>query len=432
LFSIAFSWTAAVLGTIPFLITKVYVPEKQLEDQNEKTLGRINCDADTCNVSEIANDWEFNGANYILDKQTFFVLSIEPPAGDFSRFHLHRSDPAFIQRFHTPKTVESPAGESWRLFSDVKQVGDKNVAIMVGYAAKASWKMDLPFPPESAIDTQLKEQLLKIEASIREDDGIVEVPAAARKITVDGYEVVDLTSDAILSGGFWIPVYFPRSKALPREGISFYKDKYDLYLLRTDANERLLATSAELIGDVRALAAVFALLLSAFGVVSYVSGATFLRRYLLFQEVRPQTVQEALKLGEGINVEFKRSISFEMPGSFDQILQTIVAFANTGDGTVFIGIEDNGNVRGIKLATSQEKDRLSQRIHQVVRHRIKPSPLIQVDFVDVRDIIVCRVFVPRGDDPLYFLDGVIYVRGGPTDIKAQPEIVRRLLAAHAF
>jgi len=43
-----------------------------------------------------------------------------------------------------------------------------------------------------------------------------------------------------------------------------------------------------------------------------------------------------------------------------------------------------------------------------------------------------RVFVPRGEEPLYYLTGVIYVRFGPTDIRAQPEMVKRLLAAYAF
>jgi predicted HTH transcriptional regulator len=108
-----------------------------------------------------------------------------------------------------------------------------------------------------------------------------------------------------------------------------------------------------------------------------VFGATFLRRYLFFNETRPHTVDEALKLGEGTGVEFKRSISFDSPGSVEQVLQTVVAFANSGDGTVFIGIEDDGKIRGVKLDTAQEKDRLSQKMHQVIRHRIKPLPLIQ-------------------------------------------------------
>ena len=33
---------------------------------------------------------------------------------------------------------------------------------------------------------------------------------------------------------------------------------------------------------------------------------------------------------------------------------------------------------------------------------------------------------------LYFLDGVIYVPDGPTEIKGQPEIVKTLLATYAF
>lgn len=35
-------------------------------------------------------------------------------------------------------------------------------------------------------------------------------------------------------------------------------------------------------------------------------------------------------------------------------------------------------------------------------------------------------------EPLHFLDGIIYVRYGPTDIKAEPQIVKRLLATHVF
>jgi len=36
------------------------------------------------------------------------------------------------------------------------------------------------------------------------------------------------------------------------------------------------------------------------------------------------------------------------------------------------------------------------------------------------------------ESDLISLDGVIYVRYGSSDIKAQPEIVKRLLAAHGF
>ena len=70
-------------------------------------------------------------------------------------------------------------------------------------------------------------------------------------------------------------------------------------------------------------------------------------------------VQEALRLGEGESIEFKRSISFDSAGSVEQILQTVAAFANSGDGTIFIGIEDEGQIKGIPAAGPKERDQIS-------------------------------------------------------------------------
>src|SRR6266404_5316994 len=432
LFSFLFAVIAVILSGFLFYFTAVYLPSKTLQETNRRTLERIHCTAQTCDATEIANDFEFGGADYVLDKDTYFLLNFGTPTGDFSRYALHRSDPAFIARFQTPASVLTPAGESWRLYSVIKELGSKRVAIMVGYAELVSWKMDLPFRSGKLIDAKLKEQLNRIQGALREDDGRVEVPGAARKFAVDGYEVVDLTSDEVLSGGYWIPVYLPRNQPLPQDGLSFYRDKHDLYLLRTDANERLLSVSSQSIGDLRILAALFMLLVLVSGAAAYVSGTTFLRKYFVFSQSCPHSVEEGLKLGEGPSIEFKRSVSFENPTSIEQILQTVTAFANSGDGTIFIGIEDDGKIKGIKINSPKEKDYLSQRIHQAIRQRVKPSPSIQVDFVDLRGLDICTVFVPRGEDPLYFLDGVVLVRYGSSDIKAQPEIVKRLLAAHAF
>jgi len=116
----------------------------------------------------------------------------------------------------------------------------------------------------------------------------------------------------------------------------------------------------------------------------------------------------------------------------EQILQTVAAFANSGDGTIFIGIENEGQIKGISAASPKERDQLSQRIYQLVRQRIKPTPSIRVDFADVRGYTVCRLFVPRGEEPLHLLDGVIYLRYGSADIQAQPDMVKRLLAVNAF
>jgi len=72
-------------------------------------------------------------------------------------------------------------------------------------------------------------------------------------------------------------------------------------------------------------------------------------------------------------------------------------------------------------------------IHQPVpgaRERLDAGGGVLAPFLGT--YTVCTLFVPRGEEPLHFLDGVIYLRYGSSDIKAQPEMVKRLLAAHAF
>ena len=49
-----------------------------------------------------------------------------------------------------------------------------------------------------------------------------------------------------------------------------------------------------------------------------------------------------LSKGEGKTVEFKA----ELPLS-DQIAKTVVAFANTAGGKIFIGVKDDGTVCGV-------------------------------------------------------------------------------------
>ena len=194
----------------------------------------------------------------------------------------------------------------------------------------------------------------------------------------------------------------------------------------------LLAVSAQAIGDVTSLAALFILVFLLSGLLAYISGSTLLRKYFVLGSARPYSVQEGLRLGESESIEFKRSVSFDRQNSVEQALQTLVAFLNSGDGTMFIGVEDDQTIRGVPVETPQEKDQLAQKIYHVARQRIRPSPVIQVDFPEANGQTICRIFVPRGEEPLYYLDGAIYVRYGPTDIKAPPEIVKKILLEYAL
>jgi schlafen family protein len=431
LFSIISALIVLFLAGLLFTIMEVYIPLQSLRETNQKAFDRIPCDATACDVSEIANSWESAWPDYLLHRDTYFLLNVEMPTAGFSGFPLHYSDLSFANQFQTPASVQTPAGESWRLYSAIDHLGSKPAAVVVGYAERVSWKADIPAAPTVLIDQELKRQLSDIERAVREPNVSREflIPKL-EKIALDGYEIVDISSGEILAGGYWIPVYLPRSRPLPSKGFRLYTNKRDLYLIRTDIGEHLLAVSTYHIGEWPSLVALFGILFFISFVVAHFSANRFLRKYFALRQTQSCSVEEALRLGEGPSIEFKRNIAFESPSSTEEMLQTITAFANTGDGTIFVGVDDTGKITGIQMDRLKEKDRFSHRLHQIVRDRIKPAPVIQVSFKDIRTLTTSSVFVPRGEEPLYFLDGVIYVRDGSSDIKAQPAIVKRILTEH--
>src|SRR5713226_222648 len=83
IFSLLSALTAVLVGGIVFSVANVYIPVRELQETNQKTFERIHCDGQSCDVGEIASDWEFTGADYVLDKETYFLLNVEEPTADF-------------------------------------------------------------------------------------------------------------------------------------------------------------------------------------------------------------------------------------------------------------------------------------------------------------------------------------------------------------
>jgi len=139
---------------------------------------------------------------------------------------------------------------------------------------------------------------------------------------------------------------------------------------------------------------------------------------------RPQaaSLEAALKNGESQSIEFKE-------GHADVPLQrAIAAFANTNSGTIFLGVNNNAEAVGIDCDTAKEKDQELQRIRNITTQAIKPAISVRVDFIGHRGKTVLRIFVPRGEQPLYFLNHEIYVREQTASMKATPEQVEGILS----
>jgi hypothetical protein len=207
----------------------------------------------------------------------------------------------------------------------------------------------------------------------------------------------------------------------------------ELYIVQTDTDGRLLAISLVPAAGLWWLAGIAAFAFLSTCLIAAALSLRFLRTYFALRGISVPHLEEALRSGEGQNIEFKRGLSsdeLKTGGAEDELLKSIAAFANTNDGVIFIGVDDGGHVKGLKLDYTQ-RDRLEQKIRQLVRGRIRPTPEIQVTFEDIRELTVASITVSRGEAPAHMLGGVVYVRDGSSDIQAQSEDLFRLFTEYA-
>jgi hypothetical protein len=139
------------------------------------------------------------------------------------------------------------------------------------------------------------------------------------------------------------------------------------------------------------------------------------------QRPRASSLELALRDGESQTVEFKKGLPD------NALAAAIAAFANTNSGTIFLGVDDNCDVVGVPCDTPERKDQEIQRIRQIATEKIKPSVSITPDFVNYDGKVVLRIFVPRSEHPLCFLDHEIFVRDQNSSARAKPEQVQRIL-----
>lgn len=131
-------------------------------------------------------------------------------------------------------------------------------------------------------------------------------------------------------------------------------------------------------------------------------------------------IREILNLPEGKTIEFKRDLSSMKP-----ILKTLVAFANTAGGTLFIGRNDDGIVVGVEDVFDIE-----EKLANAISDNICPPlmPEIEITSIEGKSVIVIRVAHWRG--PFYLRqqgpEQGVYIRLGSTNRVAGPELTAEL------
>lgn len=130
-----------------------------------------------------------------------------------------------------------------------------------------------------------------------------------------------------------------------------------------------------------------------------------------------------MKFRETETIELKSVVT-------DDIKKEIIAFANCGGGTIYVGVADDGTVLGVDNA-----DECALRISDMVRDDIKPdvTMFIHYETLDYENKAIVAVNVQRGSYRPYYLskkglrpEGV-YVRQGYSSVPATDSSIRQMI-----
>ncbi len=131
---------------------------------------------------------------------------------------------------------------------------------------------------------------------------------------------------------------------------------------------------------------------------------------------------------ESLNIEYKSEY-------VESIKKTIVAFANTDGGTLYIGIADNGEVIGVK-----NSDDIMLRVTNAIRDSISPDVSLftkcKTEIIKNKKVVV--VDVQRGSACPYYLKskGIrpegVYIRHGASTVSASEAMILKIIKENTF
>jgi len=103
------------------------------------------------------------------------------------------------------------------------------------------------------------------------------------------------------------------------------------------------------------------------------------------------------------------------------LAREIAAFANTNSGNIFLGIDDLGKVVGLTQIDPYQRGELLRKVRDITSAKISPRVVTETAFLTYENKVVLRIFVPRGDQPLYSVEGLFYIRQQNSTEKATPQ-----------
>lgn len=130
-----------------------------------------------------------------------------------------------------------------------------------------------------------------------------------------------------------------------------------------------------------------------------------------------------MKFIESMTMELKKQV-------VDDIRKTVIAFANTNSGTIYVGIEDDGKVVGVQNVDG-EMLRLSNMIRDVIKPDVTLFTSYEIEELEGKKVI--KITVQKGTESPYYLLGKglrpegVFVRQGASSVPASEGTIRRMI-----
>lgn len=104
------------------------------------------------------------------------------------------------------------------------------------------------------------------------------------------------------------------------------------------------------------------------------------------------------------------------------MLKTVSASSNDHDGTIYIGINDQGDVVGYPKI-DEEKIVIENRINTT----ITPKPFFDMNVLEIEDKSILKIIVYKGENGPYYYQNTAYMRNDTSTVPVDGNNLTRLL-----
>ncbi len=125
----------------------------------------------------------------------------------------------------------------------------------------------------------------------------------------------------------------------------------------------------------------------------------------------PERISQLLALGENIAIEFKRCGN----GIDEDTYESVCAFLNRFGGDLFMGVEDDGTIRGVSPKAAMD---MARNFVSCISNPnfLSPTVYLEPEILEYEGKTIIHVRVPQ-DGEIHSFKGSIYDRVGDSDVK---------------